>query len=75
MIWGGTHLVNFFSENLDGPDPHRVRRLLKQSMIQCFVGFQRDFEALKAMYKSLMETYNIKSILVEQAEDETAIVK
>ena len=64
MIWG-----------LDGPDARRVRRLLKQSMLQCFVGFHRDFEALKAMYKSLMETYNIKNILVEQAEDETAIVK
>ena len=29
MIWGGTRLVNFLAANLDGPDAHSVRRMLK----------------------------------------------
>ena len=38
-------------------------------------GFQVDLEEVAAMYKKLMSRYGLRSVLVEQAEDETAITK
>ena len=75
-IWGGERLVKFLSINLDGPDARTVRQEVQKNISPCQPGFQDlNFSKLKAMYRNLMAQYNINSVLVEQAEDETAIIK
>ena len=75
-IWGGERLVKFLSINLDGPDARTVRQEVQKNISACQPGFQDlHLSKLKTMYRNLMAQYNIKSVLVEQAEDETAIIK
>ena len=75
-IYGGTRMVKFLSANLGGPSESTVKRssTQKKGLGQC--GFQiKNIEETKEMYKSLMEEHNIGSVIVEQAEDETVIIK
>ena len=75
-IWGGERLVKFLSINLDVPDARTVRQEVQKNISACQPGFQDlHLSKLKTMYRNLMAQYNIKSVLVEQAEDETAIIK
>ena len=48
---------------------------MKKKRQKSKIGFQTDLDDLKSMYARLMAQHGIKNVLVEQAEDETAIMK
>ena len=76
-IWGGWRMVKFLSANLDGPGEGTIKRFSSQDKNKIVEGdYQfKNVEEVKAMYQSLMQENDIKSVIVEQAEDETVIIK
>ena len=74
-IWSGGRLVRFLSANLDGPNDRNVKEMCRSKVVGSVPGFQKNLDEVVVMYKKLMVTHNINSVLVEQAEDETVITK
>ena len=69
-------MLKFLSLNLDGPGRDTVLRDLKEKTSVCKPVFQDlIFEKVRKMYQDLMTEHNIKSALVEIAEDETSLVR
>ena len=69
-------MVKLLSIYLNGPDERTVRHEIQKNMVHCKSRFQDlNLSKIKTMYIDLMKEHNIKSVLVEQAEDETAIIK
>ena len=76
-IWGGWRIANFVSKALDGPGEASIKRYLRQSKVLFQFGVHEDtFKEAAEMYKKMNELKGIQGpILVEQAEDETVIIK
>eukprot|EP00112_Aurelia_sp_Birch-Aquarium-sp1_P010292 Seg2203.8 transcript_id=Seg2203.8/GoldUCD/mRNA.D3Y31 product="hypothetical protein" protein_id=Seg2203.8/GoldUCD/D3Y31 len=76
-IWGGWRMVKFFSENLDGPGEGTIKRICRATTKKGIEGgFQTShLKDTKEMYKNLMSQHKVDAVLVEQAEDETSIIK
>ena len=75
-IWGGWRMAKFFAMNMGGPSEGTIKRITRQYNTPAEQGFQAStISRTLETYKHLMETNQIESVLVEQAEDETVIVK
>lgn len=75
-IWGGWRMARFVSMNLDGPADSTVKRITRRFNRPAEPGYQlQTLPETQEMYRQLMAENAIDRVLVEQAEDETVIVK
>ena len=70
-------MVKFFSDNLDGPGEGNIKRICRATSKKGIKGgFQTsNSKDTREIYRNLMVQYSIDAVLVEQAEDETSIIK
>lgn len=76
-IVGGPRCANLMAKNLCGPADGSLKRYWRKSRFDFRLGITKDFFChLNSVYKRLIEEHKIHTpLLVEQAEDETVIIK
>lgn len=75
MLWGGPRLATFVALNFCGPEVHSIYRWHNQHRVHLEGGIKKtNFEALRDVYKQIMEKLGLSSVPVLAAEDETAII-